>query len=314
MGALAAHAVEVLGSPEVSGASPMAVYLARLAPSGRRGMAHALEVVAGLLSGEELRADRFPWHRLRGEHTQALRPLLAARYAPRMVNKVLAAVRGVLLVCWEGGLMGSEEYHRAKAVRNVAPGSVLAGRRIPAGELRALVAACGGGLVGARDAALLALLYAGGLRRSEAVGVDLEHLDHVSGRLVVRAAKGGHHREVYLCAGALDAVRAWVALRGETPGPLLCSVKDGRLEVRRLTDLSVYLRVERLATLAGVPGVTPHDLRRSCVSDLLDAGVDLATVQRMAGHASASTTAGYDRRGQEVQRAGWMRLHFPTSG
>ncbi len=69
--------------------------------------------------------------------------------------------------------------------------------------------------------------------------------------------------------------------------------------------------LQRRAAQAGVAVCSPHDLRRSYISDLLDAGVDLSTAQRLAGHASTQTTARYDRRGEAAKRAAAERLVIP---
>lgn len=79
----------------------------------------------------------------------------------------------------------------------------------------------------------------------------------------------------------------------------------------RLTTQAVYNILSKRAVLARVKKFSPHDLRRSFVSDLLDAGADIAVVARMAGHASVTTTARYDRRGEQVKQKTATMLHAP---
>jgi integrase len=292
---------------------PLAVYLARLGAGSRRTMAAALESVAELLTGGEVDAMGLPWWELRYQHTQAIRAaLIDEGYAPATIRKTLSAVRGVLQEAWRLGLMPADDYHRAVDLPTVPGERLPAGRGLAAGELRALFAACDPTPSRALDAAVLALLYGAGLRRAEAVAADLTNYQPDDGALVVTAPKGGRQRRVFLTGGARAAVDAWLTHRGTTPGPLLSPVrKDGVITVRRMSPDALYRRLQRLGATAGIARFTPHDLRRSFVSDLLDAGADLAAVQALAGHRRPETTSRYDRRPDTARRKIATLLHVP---
>lgn len=294
-------------------ANPAAVYLARLAPGSRRTMRTALATLAALLAGAGADPLTLPWHLLRYPHTQALRAALAARAAPATTNKHLAALRGVLKEAWRLGLMGAEEHARATDVPDLRAAPLPRGRALTPGELRALFAACADGTPGGvRDAALLAALYGCGLRRAEVVALDRTDYHAETRALTVRHGKGDKARVVYLPGSGAGVFAAWLTLRGDTPGPLFLPVnKAGAISVRRLVAQSVYDLLARRLRGAGVIAASPHDLRRTFVSDLLDAGVDVTTVQKLAGHASVATTARYDRRGEAAKRRAADALHIP---
>ena len=111
---------------------------------------------------------------------------------------------------------------------------------------------------------------------------------------------------------AAQALREWLAARGERAGPLFVPIsKRGRLLARRLTDKAVTWILSVRATEAGVAPFSPHDLRRTFISTLLDAGADLATVADLAGHANIATTAKYDRRGEAAKRKAAALLTVP---
>jgi hypothetical protein len=149
------------------------------------------------------------------------------------------------------------------------------------------------------------------LRRAELVSLDRANFDAATSTLKV-IGKGNKQRSVYLTDGALDAVAAWLAVRGDDPGPLLYTVgKGGRVHPRRLTTSAVYDRLRFIARVAGTGDVSPHDLRRSFVSDLLDAGKDISTVAKLAGHAQIQTTARYDRRDEHAKRRAVAALYVP---
>jgi integrase len=129
--------------------------------------------------------------------------------------------------------------------------------------------------------------------------------------------KGNKERTTYAPAWALLLVRSWLDVRGTAPGPLFVRInKAGVCHVGGavLSDEAVRFLFARLARAAGVAPFTPHDRRRSFISDLLDAGADISTVQRLAGHASPTVTQRYDRRGEASKRKAVALLRDPTDG
>lgn len=176
-------------------------------------------------------------------------------------------------------------------------------------ELAALFVVCAqAGASGVRDAAAMALLYAAGLRRSEAVALDVEAFDGAAVRVL---GKGNKERIVPLPAAAVVALAAWLELRGGAPGPLLCPVRGRSVTLRRMSSQAIMTALLRRAADGGVPHLSPHDLRRSYITGLLRAGADLSTVQRLAGHASVTTTTRYDRRGDDEKAKAVALLHVP---
>lgn len=295
---------------------PARVYLARLAEGSRPAQAGALGIVAALLAGDGVPADLIPWEQVQYPHMQMVRTQLAERYAPATANRCLAALRGVLTEAYRLGQMTGEDYHRAVSVANVTGERLPAGRALPAGELRALFEACAqdrNHAAGARDAALIAALYGGGLRRDEVASLDLDDYTAETVQLVVRHGKGNKDRTCYLAAGATQALDGWITnYRRAVPGPMFCPVrKDGLVILRRMSGEAIRFAVRTRARDAGIAMFSPHDLRRTFISDLLDAGADIASVQRLAGHATVATTGRYDRRGEEAKRKAAQMIHVP---
>jgi integrase len=228
------------------------------------------------------------------------------------VNKILSALRGVLKTCWRLGLMDAETYARAADVANVRAKTLPSGRAVERDEVRALFAACDDSPAGRRDAAMLAILYGGGLRRAELCGLDVVDFDAGDCVLSVRSGKGRRDRRVFLSAAACKIVKRWIAVRGTGDGPLFVPISStGTVRLTRLRGEAVRYILQKLQRRAGLTGITPHGFRRGFVSQLLSAGVDVFTVQKLAGHADAVTTARYDRRGEGERRRAAAQLRFP---
>jgi site-specific recombinase XerD len=210
------------------------------------------------------------------------------------------------------GLMKAEDLARATDLAPVKGERVPRGRALSRGELRALFESCREKTAGnVRDAALLGVLYAAGLRRAEVVSLGVADYDPESGALVVRG-KSNKERITYIDDGAGEAMGEWLAVRGSEPGPIFCPVtQTGEVVIRGITDQAVYAILRSRAKKAKIRPFSPHDLRRSCVSDLLDAGVDISVVQQFVGHANIATTARYDRRGEHAKKRAAKSLHVP---
>ncbi len=139
-----------------------------------------------------------------------------------------------------------------------------------------------------RDQAILEVLYSAGVRVAELVGLNVEDVDLEAGTATVMG-KGRKERVVLLGGKAIVALRVYLGKTGTKEGPLFRNSRGGRLTTRS---------VERIVTaqcraLPNFPAMTPHTLRHSFATHLLDGGADLRAIQEMLGHASLSTTQRY---------------------
>jgi integrase/recombinase XerC len=141
---------------------------------------------------------------------------------------------------------------------------------------------------GRRDRAILEVLYASGVRVAELSGLDLEDVDLREGSVRV-LGKGRKERVVPLGTKAVEALRAYLGAREGGRGPVYRNARGGRLTVR-----SLHRIVRARARAAGLAGrVTPHTLRHTFATHLLDAGADLRLIQELLGHARLTTTQRY---------------------
>lgn len=296
--------------------NPVLVYLSQLRVGSRRTMRSSLETIARMVSDGQFDALNFPWAALRYQHTQAIYTQLLERYAPNAANKMMAALCRVLEEAWKLGQMSAEDYHRAVAIERKTGQRLLKGRALSVGEIQALFNVClqDQSIKGSRDAALIAVLYGAGLRRAEVVALQLQDWNPQDSCLTVRSGKGDKDRTTYLDDGAAAALKDWLNWRGNLPGSLFYPLRrGGKIEIRSLSDQAVLDILRQRGKEASIASFSPHDFRRTFISNLLDAGADISTVQKLAGHASPVTTARYDRRGEAAKRKAVSLLHTPYS-
>lgn len=229
------------------------------------------------------------------------------RYKESSIARSLAAVRSFHRFCVEEGLLDDD------------PSGDVGAPRVPQGIPKALTEAEVDALLGAvpgdgprpqRDRAILELLYAGGLRISELVGLDLGDVDLYDG-LVRVMGKGSKERVVPLGRSAREAIGDYLT----TGRPELANRRRSAalfLNARggRLTRQGAWLIVRATGDRAGLGDrLFPHVLRHSCATHMLDRGADIRVVQELLGHASLSTTQVYTKVSPERLRAVYDAAH-----
>lgn len=219
-------------------------------------------------------------------------PPLSASSAGRTV----VAVRGFHRFCLREGLATVDP---AAAIRPPPPPKRLP-KALSVDEVTAILTAARGagdepGVLATRDTALLEFLYGCGARISEAVGLDVDDLDLDSGAVLLRG-KGSKERVVPVGSYARDAVSAYLVrgrpdlvARGKGTPALFLNARGGRLSRQ-----SAWTVLRRAAQRAGLTKeISPHTLRHSFATHLLDGGADVRVVQELLGHASVTTTQVY---------------------
>jgi integrase/recombinase XerD len=239
--------------------------------------------------------------------------LRASGRAPASVARAMVAVRSLHRFL-------AEEGHAT-----VDPAEDVDSPRVPAGLPKALAeeevadliaAVVGDDARSLRDRAILEVLYGTGMRISELVGLSLGDLDLDEG-LVRVMGKGGRERVVPVAGMALAALAAWLGPRGR---PLLVPERWARrghaeavfLNARggRLSRQGAWGVVRRHARAVGLEDrLTPHVLRHSCATHMLDHGADIRVVQELLGHASVSTTQVYTLVSSERIRSVYEAAH-----
>ena len=289
-------------APRKATAHPVDVFLGRLGPASRRGFLIALDNIAEIISNGTKGCNELDWAGLTYQDTARAREGLAAGFATRTANYGLCALRGVLKECWRLGLMTHEEFRRATDLAAVRGDNSAAGRVLAVEELVSLFRVCAQdeSVMGVRDSAILAVLYSTGLRRSELLALDVA--DCNNGTLTVRG-KGQKIRLAYVVGEARTMLERWIEVRAEAVTAIFVAINKGdnvtgsRLDGRSLAEI-----LRRRAEEAGIPPFSPHDVRRTTATHLLDRGIDIGTVQQMLGHKFVTTTLLYDRRGEKAKQ------------
>ncbi len=286
-------------------------YIGGLAPSGRRGITSLLNRSAGILK-RGAGADNYPWEQLNYAAVAKVRAaLLDDGYAVSSVNMALSALRGIAQSAFNLNCMDAETLARIRSVKRVSGDIQRKGRALDRQEIRALIQAAKQHqqpVRRCRDTAIVLTLCGTGLRAGELV--KLERRDYDNGILTVRQGKGRKYREIHVADTVEKAIRAWLKVSPDKADSVLFSriQRNSKVASQPLTTTGLTGILEQLQQTSGIARFTPHDMRRTFITRLLEQGVDINTVRQLAGHSDISTTTRYDCRGETMKVNASRRL------
>jgi site-specific recombinase XerD len=292
--------------------NPASVYLALLSPSSRPAVQHFLNVIAYQLSEGQYDAHSFAWGELRYPQTRAILGWLAENYKPVTANSMRAALKRVLTEAWRLGQIKTEDYMLAVDLPAIKRENHPHGERILSqNEITALIEVCQGDPTpaGVRDGAIVAVMAGAGLRSQEVIKLEFKDVDLAANTLTISTGKT---RQCPLISRSELALQAWLQLRGTQPGPVFYPIKKGgEIIIRPMTQAFLVTMLKKRARQAGLNKFSPNDLCRTFICELLEAGVDITTVQKLAGHAQLTTTIKYARRREAAKPLALERLCLP---
>ena len=258
--------------------APVVLYLERLAPSSRQTMRYVLQDAADRLGVEDVTIDEFPWHQLQPGHITALVAALRADgYAPNTSSLYVNAIRGVMNQAWQQSLITQDHLLKIRAVKAGGGTRLSKGRNLRRTLIRELMDVCAADPrpQGLRDAAIIAILYGSGMRKSESVNLELSQIN-VAERSLQVMGKGNKELIKFAPAWAFEKLEAWLAFRRahlpegvDDDDFLFNRIRRGNHITReRITKHAIYYIAKQRGKQVGV-NIMPHDFRRSFITRVI---------------------------------------------
>jgi integrase len=223
------------------------------------------------------------------------------------INVRITAVRKLAVEAADNGLLAPERANGITRVKGVASKGVRLGDWLTAKQAQALLSAPDATTTkGLRDRAILAVLLGCGLRRSEVAALTFKHVQQRDGRwcIVDLLGKHGRVRTMPMPTWVKVAIDTWASVAGIADGPVFRSVnRGGEIRKTALSEKVVWQLIRPYAGAAGVPGIAPHDCRRTCAKLCRAAGGELEQIQMLLGHQSVQTTERYLGTKQDLVNA-----------
>src|SRR5882724_3264982 len=223
------------------------------------------------------------------------------------INVRITAVRKLAVEASNNGLLAPELANGITRVKGVASKGIRLGNWLSVKQAQALLNTPDTGTTkGLRDRAILAVLLGCGLRRSEVAALTVGHVQQRDGRWCIVDLRGKHGRirTVPMPTWVKVAIDAWTSASDLADGRMFRPVNRGdKVQGEAMSEKVVWQMLQQYATDAGVPGIAPHDCRRSCAKLCRAAGGELEQIQLLLGHASVQTTERYLGTKQDLVNA-----------
>jgi len=213
------------------------------------------------------------------------------------INTYMATIKGVAKEAWRQKVLATDDYLHIKEVKRIKGYKSLSGKALTGSDLKAIILHCSklGSNLGKRNAAMIALTYGAGLRVHELAKLTID--DYQNG-FIKFVGKGNKERNQPLPDFVKRIMDKWLACRPSgVDGLFLRILRNDSVSSFQLSFRSIGQIYKRI----GVNNFSPHDLRRSFATNLLESGVDLFTVQNLMGHSNVNTTRRYDMRGEQTK-------------
>lgn len=262
----------------------------------------------------------FRWHDLTYQDAIWLRSLLIEKYPPRHANHLLCAFKNILKACCRTELITYEQFEKITDSKRLPPiphDSELTGRAISDEEILHLFTIFEArGSIGIRDAAILALFIGTGLSRSTISKLDMKDYNADSSQLSVYRQGQSEAQPIFLPEKAKPILQRWLGLRGDQPGPLFVQMAASQHTTgvivpgyHRLSSHGIYCIFQLHAEKAGMEHFRLQDIRRTFVSKLFDAAVDIFTIAKVAGIKSIEQVERYNEHRERAKRAAMDHLN-----
>ncbi|RLV57766.1 site-specific integrase [Parashewanella curva] len=296
-------------------ASPYALYLSRLSENSQRSIHSQMRSIAKLMNWDDSSYED-KLSEVDYEQILVIRSCLThACWSPRSINRAVTAIKNIVKTA---ALLGQAEVKQASDLQSVKQmkfadhqGTPLTSKQV--NQLFILLDFENGALA-ARNRAIFALFLGTGLRRSELADLKLADYNPNDHSLSV-IGKGNKYRVIFLPKWVTLHLEQWLKHRGKKAGYLMCwCAKQGKTTLQRAMSHHTLYRLENTLKKIGIQNASPHDLRRTYVTRLLEQGIDINTVRQMAGHANVATTTIYDKRDQAVMKKAAEQLSYQGVG